>query len=155
MAKGKIGIVTGLAGLLVVANSNLLQGDLSAGIIAPAHAQDEESWDESGEESSEPAQAEESSDQSGDESSEPAQAQAQANDSRAQLRNYIVGNFFVDVQYGTSLVRGGVLDSTGIYEVIMHVEETYGFTIPPEDMTPDNFDTIDAMAAYIERNNRG
>ncbi len=154
MAISRIGIVTGLAGLLVVANSNLLPGDPSAGIIASAHAQDEDSWDESGEESSEPAQDEEQWDQFGEESSEP--AQAEANDIRANLRDFLVRNYNVgDVQYGTSLVRGGILDSTGIYEVIMHIEETYGFTIPPEDMTPANFDTIDGLAAYVERNNRG
>ena len=156
MAKSRIGIATSLASLLVVANGNLLTGDPSAGIIASAQAQDEESWDESGDESSEPAQDEEQWDQSGEESSDPAQAEAQANDTRARLRNYIVGNYNAgDIQYGTSLVRGGVLDSKGIYEMIMHIEETYGFTVPPEEMTPDNFDTIDAMAAYIERNNRG
>ncbi|MBX3727253.1 MAG: acyl carrier protein [Xanthomonadales bacterium] len=51
----------------------------------------------------------------------------------------------------TSLVRGGLVDSTGILELIMFLETTLGIKVPPEDMTPDNFDTVLAIDAYVGR----
>lgn len=79
---------------------------------------------------------------------------------RQQIKQYILSNFlFTDDQNaigdGDSLVRGGILDSTGIYELIMHIEETFGLTIAPEEMIPDNFDTLDAMDAFIARKRAG
>jgi acyl carrier protein len=79
---------------------------------------------------------------------------------RQQIKQFILSNFlFTDDQNaigdGDSLVRGGILDSTGIYELIMHIEETFGLSIAPEEMIPDNFDTLDAMDAFIARKRAG
>lgn len=75
---------------------------------------------------------------------------------RQLIKQYILSNFlFTDDQNALgdqdSLVRGGILDSTGIYELIMHIEETFKLSIAPEEMVPDNFDTLDAMDAFIAR----
>ncbi len=75
---------------------------------------------------------------------------------RQIIKRYILDKFlFTDDQNAVgdkdSLVRGGILDSTGIYELIMHIEETFNLSIAPEEMTPENFDTIDAMDAFIAR----
>ena len=72
------------------------------------------------------------------------------------LKQYILKNFlFTDdasaLGAQDSLVRGGILDSTGIYELIMHIEEEFGLSIAPEEMIPDNFDTLDAIDAFIAR----
>ncbi len=75
---------------------------------------------------------------------------------RQKIREYILKNFLFSNDNKAlgdrdSLVRGGILDSTGIYEMIMWIEEQFGFTIAPEEMVPDNFDTIESMAAFIAR----
>ena len=75
---------------------------------------------------------------------------------RQIIKDYILKNFlFSDDQNAIgdqdSLVRGGILDSTGIYELILFVEETFKFTIAPEEMVPDNFDTLEVMDAFIGR----
>ncbi|MBL0030301.1 MAG: hypothetical protein IPO95_15055 [Rhodanobacteraceae bacterium] len=49
MANRRLRIATSLTGLLVVANSGLLPGDIDGGLISAAYAQDDESWDEDGE----------------------------------------------------------------------------------------------------------
>lgn len=73
---------------------------------------------------------------------------------RQKIKQYILKNFLFskdDNAIGDedSLVRGGILDSTGIYELIMFIEEEFKFTIAPEEMTPDNFDTLVLIDAFI------
>lgn len=75
---------------------------------------------------------------------------------RQQIKQYILKNFlFSDDENAIgdqdSLVRGAILDSTGIYELIMFIEEEFKLTIAPEEMTPDNFDTLEVMDAFITR----
>ncbi|MDO9237601.1 MAG: hypothetical protein Q7U28_16405 [Aquabacterium sp.] len=43
------------------------------------------------------------------------------------------------------------MDSTGILEIILFVEETCGFGVAEDEMTPDNLDSIDRLVAYIGR----
>lgn len=79
---------------------------------------------------------------------------------RQRIKQYILKNFlFSDDESAIgdqdSLVRGGILDSTGIYELIMYIEEEFKFTITPEEMIPDNFDTLEAMDAFIDRKRAG
>ena len=75
---------------------------------------------------------------------------------RQRIKHYILKNFLFSndenaVGDQDSLVRGGILDSTGIYELIMFIEEEFKFTIAPEEMTPDNFDTLELIDGFIDR----
>ncbi len=75
---------------------------------------------------------------------------------RHTIKRYILKNFLFsddDSAIGDqdSLVRGGVLDSTGIYELILFVEEEFKLTIAPEEMVPEHFDTLASMNAFIQR----
>ncbi|MBL8262492.1 MAG: acyl carrier protein [Xanthomonadaceae bacterium] len=75
---------------------------------------------------------------------------------RQTIKRYILKNFLFsddDSAIGDqdSLVRGGVLDSTGIYELILFVEEEFKLSIAPEEMVPENFDTLESMDAFIQR----
>jgi acyl carrier protein len=75
---------------------------------------------------------------------------------RQTIKRYILKNFLFsddDTAIGDqdSLVRGGVLDSTGIYELILFVEEEFKLSIAPEEMVPENFDTLESMDAFIQR----
>jgi acyl carrier protein len=67
------------------------------------------------------------------------------------LKNFLFSNDDSAIGDQDSLVRGGILDSTGIYELIMFIEEEFKFTIAPEEMTPDNFDTLEVIDAFIDR----
>lgn len=75
---------------------------------------------------------------------------------RRRIKQYILKNFlFSDDENALgdqdSLVRGAILDSTGIYELIMFIEEEFKLSIAAEEMTPDNFDTIETIDAFIAR----
>ena len=79
-----------------------------------------------------------------------------ATSQRAQVRQFILKNFLFTeddaaLADGDSLIRSGVVDSTGVLELITHLEESLGIRVPPEEMVPQNFDSIDAICAYLAR----
>lgn len=90
------------------------------------------------------------------EGSQPEIASTAPDSTRQKIRAYILKNFLFSSDNAAlgdrdSLIRGGILDSTGIYELIMWIEEQFGLTIVPEEMIPDNFDTLERMEAFIAR----
>ena len=77
-------------------------------------------------------------------------------DHRQQVRQFVLKNFlFTDdanaLTDGDSLIGAGIVDSTGILELIGFLEETHGIRIAPEEMVPANFDSIDAISAFLAR----
>ena len=51
----------------------------------------------------------------------------------------------------TSFLEEGIIDSTGILELIMFLEETYGLKIEDDELIPDNLDTLQNVTKFIER----
>ena len=48
-----------------------------------------------------------------------------------------------------SLLDAGIVDSIGVMELVSFVDKNYKITVPPEDISPDNFDSIRRLADYI------
>jgi acyl carrier protein len=70
------------------------------------------------------------------------------------IRNFIIENFlFGDAGNGLgetdSLLEKGIIDSTGVLELVAHLEETYGFKVEDEELIPENLDSIANISAYI------
>jgi len=77
----------------------------------------------------------------------------------AVIKKFIAKNFlFSDdesiVGEDQSLMSSGTLDSTGILELIMFVEEKFEVKVADEEMLPENFDSVNAIAAYIAQKKR-
>jgi acyl carrier protein len=72
-----------------------------------------------------------------------------------QIRSFVMANFYVaesdELRDDESLLDSGVIDSTGVLELIDFVESTYKFRITDAEMTPENLESIDAIAAYVAR----
>jgi acyl carrier protein len=73
-----------------------------------------------------------------------------------KVRNFITDTFFFGEQLcqytnSESLLGKGVLDSTGILELIAYIEEEYEITVEDEEMLPDNLDTLDNIAEFVIR----
>ena len=73
-----------------------------------------------------------------------------------RIKEFILGNFlFTDdanaIGNDVSLIGQGVIDSTGILEVIVFLETEFSIKISDEEMTPENFESIDAIAAFVDR----
>ena len=73
----------------------------------------------------------------------------------SEVREYVVQNFlFGDGERlgdDTSFLEEGIIDSTGIQELIMFLEEAYGLKIEDDELIPKNFDTLQNVANFIER----
>lgn len=77
-------------------------------------------------------------------------------DFKTIVKPFILGNFlFTDdataVADDSSLIRGGIVDSTGILELIEFLEATCGIRVAAEEMVPANFDSIDTISAFLQR----
>ena len=75
---------------------------------------------------------------------------------QTEIKQFILQNFLFTsdeaaVANSESLMEKGVVDSTGILELIMHLEERYGIKVQDEEMLPANLDSIDRIAAFVER----
>ena len=73
-----------------------------------------------------------------------------------EIKRFILQNFLFTsdeaaVASSESLMEKGVVDSTGILELIMHLEEQYGIKVQDEEMLPANLDSIERIAAFVER----
>lgn len=72
-----------------------------------------------------------------------------------ELQAFIVATFlFGDVgslQDDTSFMRGGIIDSTGILELVMFLETNYKIKIENEEMIPENLDSVNRVAQFLER----
>ena len=75
------------------------------------------------------------------------------------IRNYIVDNFLFgeddSLTEDTSFLENGIVDSTGIMELVAFVEESYDCKVEDEDLVPENFDSIRNIVRYIERQRNG
>jgi len=76
------------------------------------------------------------------------------------LRAFILENFlFTDDQNALSnedsFLERGLVDSTGIMEVITFIEDEYGFSVANDEMLPENLDSIDSLVAFVERKRTG
>ncbi|MGQ0655609.1 MAG: acyl carrier protein [Betaproteobacteria bacterium] len=72
------------------------------------------------------------------------------------VRRFISENFmFRDdgnaIAADASLLEAGIIDSTGVLELICFLESTYDFQVADEEMLPENLDSIRAIVNYISR----
>lgn len=51
----------------------------------------------------------------------------------------------------TPLFSTGLIDSLNVFDVVCIVEEVIGMEIPVEDVTLDNFDTVERLLFYLDQ----
>lgn len=73
-----------------------------------------------------------------------------------QIKDYIAKNLlFSDNGFpyadSVSFLDEGIVDSIGVMELVTFVEENFGVKVDDLDVTPDNFDSVSKMAAYVRR----
>lgn len=75
---------------------------------------------------------------------------------REKIRSYILENYlFSDDQAALadkdSFLDKGIIDSTGILEVIYFLEDEFGLTVDDEEMLPENLDSVENLILFIEK----
>jgi acyl carrier protein len=71
------------------------------------------------------------------------------------INKFIVDNFlFGDdntIANNASLLENGIIDSTGVLELISFLEETYEITIEDDEMIPENLDSVDNINTFLKK----
>lgn len=73
---------------------------------------------------------------------------------RAQVHQFIMQNFLFDgvspqIDDDASLLECGIVDATGVLELMLFVEDSYGLQVSEADLAPENFDTVSSIALYV------
>ena len=70
-----------------------------------------------------------------------------------KVREFVTTNFYVadptSLENGASLLDHGIIDSTGVLEVIFFIEETFDIKIEDSEMLPENLDSIEKITNFI------
>ncbi|MCK5618941.1 MAG: acyl carrier protein [Candidatus Krumholzibacteria bacterium] len=75
---------------------------------------------------------------------------------KEKIRQFIIETFLFDADDAAldddeSLLDLGIIDSTGVLEMVAFVEEEFGIEVKDEELVPENLDSISNLAAYIEK----
>ena len=71
-----------------------------------------------------------------------------------EIRQFIEGNFILDgndnLSAEDSLLEKGIIDSTGVLELVAFIEENYSLKIKDEELIPENLDSIKNISRFIQ-----
>ena len=74
---------------------------------------------------------------------------------REQLKQFVIENFLfgqqTDFRDDESFLESGIIDSTGVLELVTFVEEGFGIKVQDSDLIPDNLDSIERLTAFVQR----
>lgn len=73
-----------------------------------------------------------------------------------RVRGYILENLLFtsdgsELKNDASLLDLGIIDSTGVLELVTFLEETFGVKVQDSEMLPENFDTVDNIVRFVGR----
>ena len=71
-----------------------------------------------------------------------------------EIREFVVNNFLFgdgeNLKDNTSFLDEGIIDSTGILELITFLEERYTITIGDDEVVPENLDSLQNVARFLK-----
>ncbi len=72
-----------------------------------------------------------------------------------KIRTFVIDNYLFGeegkLRNDDSFMESGIIDSTGILELVRFLEATFGVKISDEELIPDNLDSIEKIAAFLQR----
>lgn len=77
-------------------------------------------------------------------------------DVKSEIRKFIIENFLYgqdddSLHDEVSFLGTGIIDSTGVLELVSFVQETYGIRVTDDELIPDNFDSLSKLESFIVR----
>ena len=71
---------------------------------------------------------------------------------RAYLReNMVFGDESVDLSDDVPLFDEGVVDSTGVLELVMFIEQRFDIAVATDELVPENFETVARLAQFVDQ----
>ena len=76
-------------------------------------------------------------------------------DTSTQIRGFLseyftLGDRLTTLDDDASFLENGIVDSTGVMELVAFVEEAFGITVDDDEVVPDHFDSVNRLAAYVQ-----
>jgi len=73
-----------------------------------------------------------------------------------QVRGFITNNFLLgasayNLKVDDSFFEKGIIDSTGVLELVSFIEETFDIKVTNEELIPDNLDSLNKIVPFIKR----
>ncbi|MBU8921168.1 MAG: acyl carrier protein [Bacteroidales bacterium] len=77
-------------------------------------------------------------------------------DIREQIKSFVIENFLFGSDDATigdddSFLESGIIDSTGVLEVVGFIEDEFDIEVLDEELVPDNFDSLNKLIAYVTK----
>ena len=80
-------------------------------------------------------------------------------DNSSKVREFVVENFLFgdgeELKQETSFMEEGIIDSTGILELVFFLEETFSISVEDDELVPENMDSLRSIAGFIDRKLNG
>jgi acyl carrier protein len=57
----------------------------------------------------------------------------------------------VDLVGTSSFLDAGIIDSTGVLELVQFLEETWGLSVKDEEMVPENLDSLVRLESFVKK----
>ena len=76
-------------------------------------------------------------------------------DIKGKIKKFIINNFLLgagsnNLNDDDSFLEKGIIDSTGVLELVSFVEETFNIRVEDEELVPDNLDSLNKLVIYIK-----
>ena len=72
-----------------------------------------------------------------------------------KIKSFIIENFLFGNANGlnddTSFLEEGIIDSTGVLELITYLEEEFSIAVDDEELIPENLDSIDNLVVFVDK----
>jgi acyl carrier protein len=74
----------------------------------------------------------------------------------SEIREFVVANFLFGQDGGSladdqSFLESGVIDSTGVLELVTYLEQHFGITVGDRELLPENLDSVQNVARFVSR----
>lgn len=73
-----------------------------------------------------------------------------------KIRAFVISNFLFDVDKGVlnndaSFLEQGIIDSTGVLELVEWLEEIFSIKVEDEELIPENLDSVNRLAHFLDK----
>ena len=75
---------------------------------------------------------------------------------KESIKKFVLDNFLFGAEEDAlnnddSFLEKGIVDSTGVLEVVSFIEDEFNISVSDEELVPENLDTIDNLAGFVKR----
>ena len=79
----------------------------------------------------------------------------QTTDIQSEIYQFIVNNFMFGqadgLKFDESLLQRGVIDSTGVLELVSYLQDNFNITVEDSEIVPANLETVQGIVTYVEK----